>query len=502
MPYILSLDQGTTSCRAFLFDAAARVVASAQREFTQHYPQPGWVEHSATEIFETQHRVCLETLKQAGVQLDQIAGLGIANQRETLVVWNRTTGEPVGPAIVWQCRRTAPLCEEGKRRGWEEKIHDLTGLLLDPYFSGTKLKWVLDNIPGARQGADHGDLAAGTIDSWLLWKFTGGRIHATDVSNASRTLLLNLDTAEWDEEMLDLLEIPPNILPRVLPSAGYFGETEESWFGRRIPILGVAGDQQAALFGQACWKPGRVKSTYGTGSFVLLYTGEKPLRGRGKLLTTVAWKRAGKPIEYALEGSVFIAGAAIQWLRDELGILESASQSEALARSVPDSAGVYFVPAFVGLGAPHWDPAARGLIVGLTRGTRKEHLVRAALEAVAFQTRDLLEEMASSSEISRSDLRELRVDGGMAANDFFLQLQADCLGFSVVRPRLIETTALGAAFLAGLEAGVWKGLEEIEPLCTPDRVFKPSPGRSQMEANYSGWKKAVGLAKQWANNPA
>ena len=498
MAYILSLDQGTTSCRAFLFDEAARVVASAQREFTQHYPQPGWVEHSAPEIFDTQYQVTTETLQRAGVKTADIAGLGITNQRETLVVWNRKTGEPIAPAIVWQCRRTASLCEEGKRRGWEEKIHARTGLLLDPYFSGTKLKWVLDNVPGARPAAVRGELAAGTIDSWLLWKFTGGRAHATDVSNASRTLLLNLNTAEWDEELLDLWEIPPKILPRVLPSAGYFGETEESWFGRRIPILGVAGDQQAALFGQAGWKPGRVKSTYGTGSFVLLYTGEKPLRGRGKLLTTVAWKRDGKPVEYALEGSVFIAGAAIQWLRDELGILESASQSEALARSVPDSGGVYFVPAFVGLGAPHWDPAARGLIVGLTRGTRKEHLVRAALEAVAFQTRDLLEEMADGSEISRSDLRELRVDGGMAANDFFLQLQADCLGLPVVRPRWIETTALGAAFLAGLEAGIWKGLEEIERLWTPDRVFESSPGQSQMEANYSGWKKAVGLAQEWA----
>jgi glycerol kinase len=494
MPYILSLDQGTTSCRAFIFDEAGKIVASAQREFTQHYPQPGWVEHSPTEIFETQIQVCREALGQGAVRAEQIAALGITNQRETVVVWDRASGEPVTNAIVWQCRRTASLCEEWKQRGREEAIRAKTGLLLDPYFSGTKLKWILDNLPGARKRAERGELAAGTIDSWLLWKLTGGAVHATDVSNASRTLLWNLDRGEWDDDLLALFDIPAALLPKVLPSGARFGETLESWFGCRLPILAVMGDQQAALFGQACWCPGRVKSTYGTGSFVLLHTGEKPLRGHGRLLTTVAWKRGHHPTEYALEGSVFIAGAALQWLRDGLGILKSAAQSEALACSVDDSAGVYFVPALVGLGAPHWDPRARGLIVGLTRGTRREHIVRAALEAVAFQTRDLLEEMCAGPEVK---LEEFRVDGGMAANNFFLQFQADCLDLPVVRPRVSETTALGVAFLAGLEAGVWNGLAEIEQLWVPDRVFEPSKNRSRVEAAYAGWKKAVQLARAW-----
>ena len=500
MPYILSLDQGTTSCRAFLFDQSAKVMASAQCEFTQHYPQPGWVEHSATEIFETQYQVCKEALKSSGVTAGEIAALGITNQRETLVVWNRATSEPIAPAIVWQCRRTASLCEEWKKRGWEEKVQSRTGLLLDPYFSGTKLRWILDNVSGARQAAERGELAAGTIDSWLLWKLTGGKVHATDVTNASRTLLLDLDTGQWDPELLDLFEIPASILPRVLPTATHFGETDESWFGRKIPILSMVGDQQSALFGQACWRPGQVKSTYGTGSFVLLHTGEKPQRGSGRLVTTVAWKRGKNPIEYAVEGSVFVAGAAIQWLRDQLGLLESAAQSEALARSVPDTAGVYFVPAFVGLGAPHWDPLARGMMVGLTRGTKREHIVRAALEAVAFQTRDLLEEMAGASEIQKSNLSELRVDGGMAANDFFLELQADCLGLPVIRPRFIETTVLGAAYLAGLEAGMWKDLKELEPLWEADRTFEPSRNSPRMRDAYEGWKKAVALTREWARN--
>ncbi len=496
MPYILALDQGTTSCRAFLFDEKASVAVSARKEFTQHYPQPGWVEHSATEIFETQLQVASETLRQAGVRAGDIAGLGITNQRETLVVWNRKTGEPISPAIVWQCRRTASLCEEGKSKGWEEKIHQRTGLLLDPYFSGTKLKWILDNVSGARQAAERNELAAGTVDSWLVWKLTGGAVHATDVSNASRTLLLNLDTAEWDEEMIRLLDIPSNILPQVLPSSARFGETDASWFGEKIPILGIAGDQQAALFGQACWKPGMVKSTYGTGSFVLLHTGEIPQRGHKRLISTVAWKRNENPVEYALEGSVFIAGAAVQWLRDELKILDSATASEAMARTVPDTGGVFFVPAFVGLGAPHWEPEARGMIIGLTRGTQREHLVRAALEAVAFQTRDLMEEMGGGS--TKNTIRELRVDGGMAANDLFLQLQADVLGLPVIRPSCIETTVRGAAFLAGLEAGVWKSLDELEELWTADRVFEPSKDRGGIESAYSGWKRAVELTCKWA----
>lgn len=499
MRYILSLDQGTTSCRAFIFDPTGKVVASAQREFAQHYPQPGWVEHSAVEIFDTQYQVCCEALSRSAVPTEQIAALGITNQRETLVVWDRATGEPITNAIVWQCRRTTALCQEWKQRGWEEKIRAKTGLLLDPYFSGTKIKWVLDNVPGARKRAERGELAAGTIDCWLLWKLTGGAVHATDVSNASRTLLLNLERGEWDHELLALFEIPQPLLPLVLPSSTHYGETQENWFGRALPILALVGDQQAALFGQACWHPGRVKSTYGTGSFVLLHTGEKPLWGRGRLLTTVAWQRDQNPTEYAIEGSVFVAGAALQWLRDGLGLLGSAAQSEELAHSVADSGDVYFVPAFVGLGAPYWDPLARGLIVGLTRGTRREHLVRAALEAAAFQTRDLLQEMAASPEIA---LRELRVDGGMAANNFFLQFQADCLGLPVVRPRQTETTALGAAFLAGLEAGLWQGLEEIEQLWVPERVFEPAQDRSRVEAAYAGWKKAVQLARDWPRWPS
>ena len=500
MPYILSLDQGTTSCRAFLFDQSAKVVASAQREFTQHYPQPGWVEHSATEIFDTQYKVCAEALKQSGVNAAEIRALGITNQRETLVVWNRSTGEPIAPAIVWQCRRTASMCEEWKERGWEEKVRAKTGLLLNPYFSGTKLRWILDNVASARQAAETGELAAGTIDSWLLWKLTGGRVHATDVTNASRTLLLNLETGQWDEELLAMFEIPASLLPRVLPTATHFGETDASWFGRKIPILSLVGDQQGALFGQACWRPGQVKSTYGTGSFVLLHTGEKPQRGGGRLVTTVAWKPGENPTEYAVEGSVFVAGAAIQWLRDQLGLLDSAAQSDSMARSVPDTAGVYFVPAFVGLGAPHWDPRARGMMVGLTRGTKREHIVRAALEAVAFQTRNLLEEMTGGSGIRNSTVKELRVDGGMAANDFFLGLQADCLGVPVTRPRFIETTVLGAAYLAGLEADVWKDQEELEPLWEADRTFEPSPKTDKMETAYEGWKKAVRLAREWARD--
>ncbi|HLE37010.1 MAG TPA: glycerol kinase GlpK, partial [Candidatus Acidoferrales bacterium] len=496
MRYILSIDQGTTSCRAFVFDESGKAVASAQREFAQHYPQPGWVEHSATEIFQTQYQVCCDALARAAVPSEQIAALGITNQRETVVVWDRATGEPITNAIVWQCRRTAPLCEEWKQRGWEEDIRARTGLLLDPYFSGTKLRWILDNVPGARRAAERGELAAGTIDSWLLWKLTGGAVHATDVSNASRTMLLNLDRGEWDTELLRLFDIPQALLPRVLPSATCYGETQEAWFGRRLPILALVGDQQAALFGQACWRPGMVKSTYGTGSFVLLHTGEKPLRGRGRLLSTVAWKRGENPTEYALEGSVFVAGAALQWLRDGLGVLESADQSEALASSVADSGGIYFVPAFVGLGAPHWDPSARGLIVGVTRGTRREHLVRAALEAVAFQTQDLLTEMTADSPVQ---VRELRVDGGMAANNFLLQFQADCLGLPVIRPCQTETTALGAAFLAGLEAGVWRGLDEIEQLWSPDRVFEPAQNRAYAETAYAGWKKAVQLARSWSS---
>ena len=500
MPYILGLDQGTTSCRAFLFDQSAKVVASAQREFTQHYPQPGWVEHSATEIFDTQYKVCAEALKQSGVNVAEIRALGITNQRETLVVWNRSTGEPIAPAIVWQCRRTASMCEEWKERGWEEKVRAKTGLLLDPYFSGTKLRWILDNVAGARQAAETGELAAGTIDSWLLWNLTGGRVHATDVTNASRTLLLNLETGQWDEELLAMFEIPASLLPRVMPTATHFGETDASWFGRKIPILSLVGDQQGALFGQACWRPGQVKSTYGTGSFVLLHTGEKPQRGGGRLVTTVAWKRGENPTEYAVEGSVFVAGAAIQWLRDQLGLLDSAAQSDAMARSVPDTAGVYFVPAFVGLGAPHWDPRARGMMVGLTRGTKREHIVRAALEAVAFQTRDLLEEMTGGSGIRNSPVKELRVDGGMAANAFFLGLQADCLGVPVTRSRFIETTVLGAAYLAGLEADVWKDQKELEPLWEADRTFDPSPKTDKMETAYEGWKKAVRLAREWARD--
>ncbi|KIQ54317.1 glycerol kinase GlpK, partial [Meiothermus taiwanensis] len=444
MPYILALDQGTTSSRAIVFDLEGRPQAMAQQEFMQHFPQPGWVEHDPLEIWQTQLRVAQEAIQRAGIQPGEIVALGITNQRETTVLWERATGRPVHRAIVWQDRRTAPICDELRKEGYEALFRQKSGLVLDAYFSGTKVKWLLQNVPGLRERARKGELCFGTIDSWLIYNLTGGRVHATDVSNASRTLLFNLHTLRWDEELLGILGLPEALLPEVRPSAGLFGETLPELFGAPIPIAGVAGDQQAALFGQACFSPGMAKNTYGTGCFLLMHTGQERVASQNGLLTTLAWQLEGQPPEYALEGSVFVAGAVVQWLRDGLGIIQSSSEVEDLARQVERTDGVYLVPAFVGLGAPYWDAYARGTIVGLTRGSSKAHLARAALEAIAYQSRDVLEAMKADAGLK---LSELRVDGGATVNDLLMQFQADILGTPVVRPQVTETTALGAAYL-------------------------------------------------------
>ncbi|MCZ8513546.1 glycerol kinase GlpK [Paenibacillus filicis] len=483
--FIIALDQGTTSCRAIVFDHEGVIIRTAQREFTQYFPESGWVEHDAEEIWSVQ----LDVLQQAaqGIPPDEIAAIGITNQRETAVIWDRETGRPLHRAIVWQCRRTSELCRTLKERGLEPMFQDKTGLLLDPYFSGTKLKWVLDTHPDIREKAERGEALFGTIDSWLIWRLTEGRRHTTDVSNASRTLLFNIHSLEWDEDILRELDIPRGMLPEVLPSSGLFGETDVIGPRRPITIAGVAGDQQAALFGQGCFREGLAKSTYGTGCFILKNTGDKPVRSRNGLLTTIAWQ-IGDQVHYALEGSVFIAGAVVQWLRDGLGLIGSASETEALALSVPDTEGVYFVPAFAGLGTPYWQPEARGMIAGLTRSTGKAHLVRAALEAVAYQTRDVLEVMRQEAGV---ELSELRVDGGAVKNAFLMQFQADLLGVPVVRPRVTETTALGAAMLAGLAVGFWSGLEEIERLKGFDQTFVPERDEAYRENKYSGWKRTL-----------
>ncbi|HEY2933044.1 MAG TPA: glycerol kinase GlpK [Acidobacteriota bacterium] len=485
--YILSLDQGTTSSRAILFDQDAKIAALAQKEFKQIYPQPGWVEHDPEEIWLSQIAVAQEALRQGGVNASQIGAIGITNQRETTVLWDRQTGKPIHNAIVWQCRRSASICDQLRAAGKDLPICAKTGLVVDSYFSGTKVKWLLDYIPEARRRAQAGELCFGTIDTWLLWKLTGGRVHATDYSNASRTLMFDIHRLRWDEELLELLGAPHSILPEVKPSSGAFGETEPKLFGRAIPISGIAGDQQAALFGQACHSPGMMKNTYGTGCFMLMHTGGKPVSSNAGLLTTIAWGIDGKP-EYALEGSVFIAGAAVQWLRDELKLIEKAADIESLAGTVPDSNGVYFVPAFVGLGAPYWDAYARGAILGLTRGANRAHIARATLESMAFQTRDIAQAMQQDSGI---ELAELRVDGGAAANNLLCQIQADLLGATVRRPAITETTALGAAYLAGLAVGFWKSREELGKAWREDRAFVPRLGREERERRYEGWKKAV-----------
>ena len=490
MKYVVALDQGTTSSRAIVFDHGGAVVSMAQQEFTQHFPQPGWVEHDAEDIWRSQLAVLREALGEARLSGRDIAAIGITNQRETTVVWDRRTGEPVGRAIVWQDRRTAGLCASLRDGGHEDTFTRKTGLLLDPYFSGTKLAWILDHVPGTRQRAEAGELAFGTIDSWLVWKLSGGAAHVTDASNASRTLLYNIHDGQWDSELLDLLHIPAGLLPEVVDSSAMVAETADGILDARVPIAGIAGDQQAALFGQACHRPGMVKNTYGTGCFMLMHTGTEVVRSQNRLLTTVAWQRGGQR-EYALEGSVFVAGAVVQWLRDGLGIIKSSDEVEALAASVPDNGGVYFVPAFTGLGAPHWDPEARGTISGLTRGSSAGHIARAAVESMAYQTADLIAAMQADSAIS---LTELRVDGGAARNNALMQFQADLLGVPVVRPKITETTALGAAFLAGLAVGYWQSSEEINRQWQVDRRFEPVMANARVQELRAGWRRAIAAA--------
>jgi glycerol kinase len=486
MKYLLALDQGTTSSRSILFDPQGRVIALAQREFTQHYPQPGWVEHDAEEIWETQLRTAKEVLKKAKLTAKDIAAIGITNQRETTVAWDKRTGKAIAKAIVWQDRRTARFCDQLKAKGEAKRIGAKTGLVVDAYFSATKMRWFLQNVPEAKALAKAGHLAFGTIDSWLLWKLTGGRVHATDVSNASRTMLYHIGTGQWDAELLKLFSVPAAALPEVKPSSGVFGET--TLLGGSIPIAGIAGDQQAALFGQVCTQPGMVKNTYGTGCFMLMHTGTKRIVSANNLLTTVAWQLSSGPIEYAVEGSVFIAGAVVQWLRDGLGIIQKSSDVEALAESVPDTGGVHLVPAFAGLGAPHWDQHARGLICGMTRGTTKAHIARAALEGIAYQVADILNAMQADADVK---LRELRVDGGASNNNLMMQFQADILGVPVVRPVVTETTALGAAYLAGLGVGLWRNPREIASQWQAERRFQPAMTGARRKVLMTAWTRAL-----------
>ena len=494
--YILALDQGTTSSRAILFDQSAKSVGVAQKEITQIYPRAGWVEHDPMEIWGSQSGVAREVLEKAAIRPDEIAAIGITNQRETTIVWEKATGKPIHNAIVWQCRRTAGICDELKARGLEGHVRENTGLVLDAYFSGTKVKWILDNVDGARERAKKGELLFGNVDTWLIWNLTRGKAHVTDYSNASRTMLFNIRTLAWDERILSELGIPRCMLPEVKPSSGIYGHTEAHTFGgAEIPIAGDAGDQQAALFGQACFAEGTAKNTYGTGCFMLMNTGGKRVPSRNGLLTTIAWGVDGK-VDYALEGSIFVAGAAVQWLRDELRLIDDAAHSEELANSVPDTNGVFVVPAFVGLGAPYWDMYARGAIVGLTRGANRNHIVRATLESIAYQTRDVLQAMQDDSGIA---LQALKVDGGAVANNFLMQFQADILGVPVDRPKVTETTALGAAFLAGLAVGFWKDKAEIAAKWNVDRTFTPAMPAEVRETRYKGWTRAVERARNWDN---
>ena len=495
MKYIMALDQGTTSSRCIIFDHSGAMLASAQREFAQHYPKPGWVEHDAAEIWETTLEVARGAMAKAGLSAADIAAIGITNQRETTVVWDRETGEPVCPAIVWQCRRTAPMADALAASGWAEKIRQKTGLVPDAYFSGTKLRWILDKVPGARQGAEEGRLLFGTIDSWLIWKLTGGRAHVTDVTNASRTMLFDIRRLRWDPELLELFGIPEQMLPRVQPSSCIYGETEPGLFGGKIPVAGAAGDQQSALFGQCCFEAGDVKNTYGTGCFLLMHTGSEPVFSENGLITTIAASGPGR-IRYALEGSVFTAGAAVQWLRDELKLIPDAAASEAEARSVADTGGVYVVPAFTGLGAPYWNQYARGTITGITRGFTRAQLVRATLESIAYQTCDICRAMESDAGVK---LTRLRVDGGASANDFLMQFQSDLLGAEVLRPACIETTALGAAYLAGLAVGYWKDTADIRQNRQTGRVFLPEMRDATRAKLLKGWNRALTTALAWAD---
>ena len=487
--YLLALDQGTTSSRSIVFDLSGRIIASSQREFPQIFPHRGWVEHDPEDIWNTQLAVAREALSKAGADAADIYGIGITNQRETTVVWERATGKPICNAIVWQCRRTAEYCDYIKSGELCEDIRRRTGLLIDAYFSATKLKWILDNVEGARERARRGELCFGTVDSWLIFNLTGGKVHATDYSNASRTMLFNINTLEWDDELLRLFDIPRRMLPDVKPSSCIFGETAPELFGASIPVAGVAGDQQAALFGQCCFEDGSVKNTYGTGGFMLMNTGSRPVMSENGLLTTIAWEIGDSSVSYALEGSVFVCGAAVQWLRDGLGLISKASETETIARSVENSGGVWFIPAFVGLGAPYWDPYARGALLGLTRGTTRAHIVRAVLESMAYQTADVLELMEREAKVS---MMSLKVDGGASANDLLLEIQADLLGTPIIRPGCIETTALGAANLAGLSTGAFSSLSEISASWQCERRFEPRISAEERLSRLDGWRKAVG----------
>ena len=493
--YIMSLDQGTTSSRAILFDKQGNIVATSQKEFTQFYPNPGWVEHNPMEIWGSQSGVMREVLETNSIKPEEVCAIGITNQRETTIVWDKNTGKPVYNAIVWQCRRTSQICDELKAKGYEQKIKEKTGLILDAYFSGTKIKWILDNVEGAREKAENGELLFGTVDTWLIWNLTRGKVHVTDYSNAARTMLYNIKDLKWDDEILEALDIPKSMLPEVKPSSCVYGYTDEGMLsGAQIPIAGCAGDQQAALFGQTCFDEGSAKNTYGTGCFMLMNTGEKMVESKNGLLTTIAWGVDGK-VEYALEGSIFIGGAAIQWLRDELRVLYDAKQSEFYAQSVADTNGVYVVPAFAGLGAPYWDMYARGSVMGLTRGANRAHLVRATLESIAYQVKDVLNAMQEDSGLK---LKGLKVDGGASANNFLMQFQSDILDANINRPKVVETTALGAAYLAGLAVGFYKNKEDIKNSWIIDREFTPDMSEAKRALLYKGWKKAVQRSLQWA----
>lgn len=492
--YIMALDAGTTSNRCILFNEKGEMCSVAQREFTQYFPQPGWVEHDADEIWASQLGVAVEAMNMVGVSAEDIAAIGITNQRETAVVWDRNTGVPVYHAIVWQCRRTSEECDALKEKGLTEKFKQKTGLVIDAYFSATKIKWILDHVPGARQKAENGDLLFGTVETWLIWKLTKGAVHVTDYSNASRTMLFNINTLEWDDEILAELNIPKCMLPEVKASSCIYGEADPSFLGGPIPIAGAAGDQQAALFGQTCFTAGEVKNTYGTGCFLLMNTGEKPVFSDNGLVTTIAWGLDGK-VNYALEGSIFVAGAAVQWLRDEMRLIDSAMDSEYMAKKVKDSNGCYVVPAFTGLGAPHWDQYARGTIVGITRGVNKYHIIRATLESIAYQANDVLRAMEADADI---EIKSLKVDGGASANDFLMQTQADVVNVPVIRPQCVETTAMGAAYLAGLAVGYWENKEEVIKNWTSDQIFKPSIEEEDRQNRVKGWNKAVKYAYGWA----
>lgn len=494
--YIMALDSGTTSNRCILFSHSGVVCSVAQKEFSQIFPQPGWVEHDADEIFSTQLEVARMAMQQIGAAASDIAAIGITNQRETTIVWDKNTGRPVCNAIVWQCRRTASFCDSLREKGLTEMIRSKTGLVIDPYFSGTKIRWILENVPGAKEKAENGDLLFGTVETWLIWKLTGGKNHVTDYSNASRTMLFNINSLSWDPDILEEMSIPVSMLPEAMPSSGIFGYTDPSFFGAPIPIAGAAGDQQSALFGQTCFEPGTSKCTYGTGAFLLMNTGDQPIFSKNGLLTTIAWGRDGK-VTYALEGSIFVAGAAIQWLRDELRFIESAADSEYMARKVPDTNGCFVVPAFTGLGAPHWDAYARGCIMGLTRGVNKYHIIRATLDSICYQVNDVLKAMEADSGIP---LAEIRVDGGASANNYLMQAQSDISGLPVQRPSCIETTALGAAYLAGLAVGFWADTEEIRKNKLMDRLFTPEISVKDRNKRIKAWDKAVSRSLSWLEN--